>query len=132
MRKRRVALSVEAKQATDSEMLRYLLMVFMSTSTVSAIANSIYCDEVIRQQTNVSSECKLRTYDAADAVDCMDRLAAHFGHRNLEFAFMGDSRMRQQFHSFVMVTMRRSISNRFNLGLRSYFQIMTWCGMESL
>ena len=111
-------------------MLRYLLICY--TSAVSAIANSIYCDEVLQQHTNVSSECKLRTYDAVDAVVCMDRLAAHFGHRNLEFAFVGDSRMRQQFHSFLMVTMRRLISNRLNLGLRSYFQIMTWFGMESL
>jgi len=113
-------------------MLWYLLVCLISTATVSAIDSSIYCDEVIRQQTNVSPECKLRTYDAADAVDCMDRLAAYFGQRNVEFAFVGDSRMRQQFHSFVMVTIHRSISNRLNLGLRSYFQIMTWCGMESL
>ena len=82
-------------------MLRYLLICL--TSTVSAMASSIYCDEVLRQHASVSPECKLRTYDAADAVDCMDRLAAHFGRRRMHFAFVGDSRMRQQFHSFVMV-----------------------------
>ena len=111
-------------------MLRYLLICL--TSTVSAMASSIYCDEVLRQHANVSPECKLRTYDAADAVDCMDRLAAHFGRRRMHFAFVGDSRMRQQFHSFVMVTIHRSIIHSLNLEIQSYFQIMTWCGMESL
>ena len=112
-------------------MLRFLL-IFL-TSTVSAIASSIYCDEVMRQQSNMSLECKLRTYDAVDAVDCMDKLAAHFSYRNLQFAFVGDSRMRQQFHSFVMVTTSVVwLQIVVTTGLRSYFQIMTLCGMESL
>jgi hypothetical protein len=73
------------------------------------VSSSILCEEVLRSD-NVDSvygwnftKCELHSYGSPDVVECFDNYAKHLNSsadRPLYFAFVGDSRIRQAFHSF--------------------------------
>jgi hypothetical protein len=50
-----------------------------------------------------TGSCKLLHYSAENAVACLDALKKGSTKNTLHFAFMGDSRIRQQFYNFVRV-----------------------------
>jgi hypothetical protein len=73
------------------------------------VSSSMLCDEVLRSGSvdsfygwNLTS-CELHSYGFPDVVECFDNYAKQLNSsagKPLHFAFVGDSRIRQAFHSF--------------------------------
>jgi hypothetical protein len=66
-----------------------------------------YCDEVHLSDMDGNlgwdvENCRVHRYNTDDLIECFDRLSStlDLGARPVHFAFMGDSRIRQIFHSF--------------------------------
>ena len=55
----------------------------------------------------LGKDCRLQRYGPSDVVRCVDRLAQAVGRVDapLRFVFVGDSRMRQQFYTFIAVSL---------------------------
>ena len=66
------------------------------------------CDYLLSLHTNdtIDDQCEVKRYQKEDVVDCFDRMSLLEPYRNrqLHFAFIGDSRIRQQFYGLIEVT----------------------------
>ena len=66
------------------------------------------CDYLLSLNNNdtIDDQCEVKRYQKEDVVDCFDRMALLEPYRNrqLHFAFIGDSRIRQQFYGLIEVT----------------------------
>jgi hypothetical protein len=81
-----------------------------------------------------SSKCRLHRYHASDVVECLSQMSSHpkFKGRRMYFAFVGDSRIRIEFHSFWPVSTLFEfvhVKTVFNIFCR-YFLITTFFGLE--
>ena len=78
----------------------------------TANEDSLYCNQVLYGDNfdpNYgwdSSKCQLHRYHASDVVECLSQMSSHtkFKERRMYFAFVGDSRIRVEFHSFWPVS----------------------------
>lgn len=80
----------------------------MIKSGISAESSSPFCYGVLAEsQLNNTESCRLHQYDVRDTVFCIDQLGSiNFNvtkRHMIRLVFMGDSRMRQQFHTFTQV-----------------------------
>jgi hypothetical protein len=67
------------------------------------LCSTMFCDSVLQQNVqDMDSACQFRKYVKEDVVYCLNQMSA-FSKKRLRFAFVGDSRMRQQFYSFLEV-----------------------------
>jgi len=66
------------------------------------------CDYLLSANYNdtIDDQCGVKRYQVENVADCLDQMALLEPYRNrqLHFAFIGDSRIRQQFYGFLEVT----------------------------
>ena len=93
---------------TTSLIFVILVTIFLHIKAL-LVSSSILCDEVLRSDSVDSvygwnfTKCQLHSYGSPDVVECFDNYAKHLNSstgKPLHFAFVGDSRIRQAFHSF--------------------------------
>ena len=98
----------------------------ISASLILPLGSSAipYCENPLDQSALNATTCGLRHYDKANVVSCIDSMLngnETFPSRHkdkLHFLFVGDSRIRMQFHSFLKVLV-------FNYQLTNYIDSFT-------
>ena len=72
---------------------------------------------------NHQKKCRLRRFTTKDVTSCIDEIQAKSDRKWLHFAFIGDSRMRQQFYSLLKVWLEAYVRNPvFQRKLESFFK----------
>jgi hypothetical protein len=67
------------------------------------LCSTKFCDLVLQQNVQgMDSACRFRKYFTEDVVYCLNQMNS-FSKKRLHFVFVGDSRIRQQFYSFLEV-----------------------------
>jgi hypothetical protein len=85
-----------------------VLALLLLEAVIQVGSESPYCDLLLNIQ-NIDaklgwnpSNCTVHTYKITDVVDCFDEMLQN-QERWMHFAFIGDSRIRYQFYSFLEV-----------------------------
>jgi len=69
--------------------------------------NEYFCNSVLDEATLTTNKCVLKEYKQQDVTECLNLLSKHrIPNQSNVIYFVGDSRIRQQFFSFLKVNLK--------------------------